>query len=173
MKPYVKNILKTYKRLEMPPYNSLYYLDNFILESLAKPQWRKLKLENSFNLTPFTYFKKTNKEYKYWEELSSIKYCASFFMKEFNIIAYGNDHMNKDLDTLMVRGWLHEDKKNKLNILVMMEKLNYSNIRDDYYFILNNPYWYPSLKFFKRKDGKSYDEIKQEIDYNNKKYIIY
>ncbi len=117
---------------------------------------------------------KSTNEYDYWSELQKISYHTSFFMKPSNIIAYGFDHKNTYYNTLMVRGWLHEDNKNKLNILIMMEKFNRINLyldKEREFYILNNPHWYPTLDFFKEKNKLKNDELIQEI--KGDKYKIY
>lgn len=172
----MNNLRQVYKRIELPP-RTLYYhtIDQFVIESLAKPQWRKLNNERSYTLTPFTYFVKSKEEYYYWGELQKIQQHTSYFMKPYNILAYGNNYMNPNLDSLMVRGWLHEDKKNNLNILLMIEKMNREQLYDNsnkYYYILNNPHWYPSLKFFEKRKELRDDEIIQEINYEKVDYEI-
>ena len=169
-------LVKSYKRIELPPIINHGRVDEFIIESLAKPQWRKIEGSNPYTLTPFTYFKGSSEEYDYWGELQKISYCSSFFMKPFNIMAYGSDHKAINQDTLMVRGWLHEDDTNKLNILILMEKLNKIKLYDSYdryYYILNNPHWYPSLEFYKNRINKKDDNITQDINYETDKYTIY
>lgn len=168
----MSRLIKTFQRIELPPLSNYPEIDTFLMESLAKPQWRKLKNETPHNLTPFIYFTKTKEEYQYWEELIKIQYHTSFFMKKFNILAYGHKFMDKDKDYLMVRGWLHES--DKLNILIMMEKLEKEKAyENDYTFILNNPHWHPSLEFFKKRYNLNNDEITQEINQEKKTYQIY
>lgn len=170
------NLIKTYKRIELPPkIQYLHTIDQFVMEGLAKPQWRKLNNENSYTLTPFTYFTESKDEYDYWKELQKIQQHTSYFMKPYNILAYGSNYRDRKLDTLMVRGWLNEDKKNNLNILIMMEKMNKDDLnflKNEYYYILNNPYWYPSLKFFEKRIELQNDEIIQEVNYEKVDYEI-
>jgi hypothetical protein len=169
------NLITIYQRLELPPFLNYGFVNDFVIESLAKPQWRKLQNERPYTLTPFTYYKKSYHEYDYWKELQTIQYNTSFFMKPYNILAYGNNYKDQKLDTLMVRGWLHENKKNELNVLIMMEKMNKINLYDSknkYYYILNNPYWYPTLDFFEVRKKLKEDKLIQEVNFEKKDYEI-
>ena len=169
----MSRLIKTFQRIELPPLSHYYEVDTFLMESLAKPQWRKLKNEVPYNSTPFIYFTKA-KEYQYWEELQKIQYHTTFFMKPYNILAYGHKYLDNELDYLMVRGFLHES--DKLNILILMEKLDREkSYNNEYTYVLNNPHWQPSLEFFKErsKNNKNDDELTQEINQEKKTYQIY
>ena len=83
-------------------------------------------------------------------------------------------YLDNELDYLMVRGFLHES--DKLNILILMEKLDKEkSYNNEYTYILNNPHWQPSLEFFKErsKKNKNDDELTQEINQEKKTYQIF
>lgn len=177
----MKNSLVTlYKRLQLPPYYNRSTITNpFLMESFAKPQWRYMKGDQQYNMTPFIYFNPTKHEYGYWGELQTIESHANYFMKPYSIIAYGSNYTDTKLDSLMVRGWLHEAPNHHLHILIMMEKMNHNDLyigqMRNYYSIINNPFWYPSPEFFAKKNdttNNNDDKLLQEVRLDKQTYTI-
>ena len=155
--------------------NSALHKNDFISNALCKPQIRKAYGRNPYHLTPFTYFFNSKNENDYVNEIELIDSYTRTFKKPMNILAYGNEYKNTNLNTMMVRGWLHEDIDYTLNILIMIERLkSMKELKDSnkYYFILNNPHWYPTIEFFKEKSMKKNDELFQEVDYLENTYLI-
>jgi len=167
--------VKRFNRITIPPYIPNYQgrmeYEEFFLNFITKRQ----RNFNNFNQTPLIFFFRSNKKNEYWNQLQIIQYHLRFLNDKYNLLVYGNNHDNEDLNTILFRIWIN--KTNKINGLILLEKFedNYDNNSlyfDKYIHFINNNYWYPDMFFFEKRLKNSFDLI-QILEYKNKKILMY
>ena len=156
-----------------------YNLNEFLLDSFTMALHRKSPSINStmepiypLNKTPYIFAIELNnaKSCKniddatiVMEEVWKIKNTLSVYARPFNWHTYEN--LNVDGNYIIFRNWINGQQDSKINALTIIEKVNLLPEKEDYYKLINQPFWYPNLNNFKSYKNKS--TLTQTLDGKN------
>ena len=104
------------------------------------------------------YQKKSNDKYDFWKEIQNIEFTLKHSNKKYNLGVYGYQ-CDRDLKNIMlIRRWLNIDKYDKINCMILLEKIYNISDNNNYINQLSSSEWKPTIVEIDNMDKINYIE---------------